>query len=164
MLHRIIEPQKNRSSKISESFKKIKEDIHVLNQWINYLHQKQNEQDNIISELKELTVEKDDVQISKELRSIISRLEKLEARKPIKDMRDKFAKKISKNSKQYVKSFILSLIQKHSKISALSIREIVVEERGLCSKSSLYRLLSEIESSEDVAVIQEGKEKVYLYS
>ena len=39
---------------------------------------------------------------------------------------------------------------------------MIVEEQGLCSKSSFYRLLEEIEQEPDIGVIKEGKEKHYI--
>ena len=47
-------------------------------------------------------------------------------------------------------------------ISSLKLREIVVDEQGLCSKSSFYRILTEIEESDHVDVVRQGNEKLYL--
>ena len=55
-----------------------------------------------------------------------------------------------------------STIQKYESISSLKLREIVVEEQGLCSKSSFYRLLTELEDSGEVDVARQGTEKLYL--
>lgn len=76
--------------------------------------------------------------------------------------REKIVQKITKNSKDYVKGLIVSLARKYERISAIQLREIVVEEQGLCSKSSFYRLLEEVEESGDFDVVQDGKEKYYL--
>ena len=88
------------------------------------------------------------------------RLEKLEQRKA--SIKEKLIKKITRNSKDYVKSVIISMIKKYEKIPALQLKEMIVEEQGLCSKSSFYRLLEEIESREDIGVIKQGKEKHYI--
>ena len=72
-------------------------------------------------------------------------------------------KKLTRNSKRYVKNIVLSYIQKYEQIPALQLREIVVDEQGLCSKSSFYRLLGELEQEEVVDVVQEGKEKTYVF-
>ena len=37
-----------------------------------------------------------------------------------------------------------------------------VEEKGLCSKSSFYRILEEIEQTTSVGVIRAGREKHYV--
>ena len=54
------------------------------------------------------------------------------------------------------------MIQKYESISSLKLREIVIEEQGLCSKSSFYRLLTELEESGEVDVARQGTEKLYL--
>lgn len=82
--------------------------------------------------------------------------------KQVSALREKMIKKIARNSKDYVKSMILSLIRKYGRISAMALREIVVDEQGLCSKSSFYRLLEEIEKEEGITAISSGREKVYV--
>jgi len=59
---------------------------------------------------------------------------------------------------------LISLIKKYQKISGLSLREIVVEEQGIVSKSSFYRILAEVEEEEEVNVVHEGKEKHYFWA
>ena len=46
--------------------------------------------------------------------------------------------------------------------AALQLKEIVVEEQALCSKSSFYRLLEEIEQEPEIGVVKKGKEKHYI--
>ena len=67
-----------------------------------------------------------------------------------------------KNSKDYVKTVIISLIKKYNRISAPQLKEILVEEQALCSKSSFYRLLVELEQEEEIGALQTGKEKAYF--
>jgi len=88
------------------------------------------------------------------------RLEKLESKKA--SIKEKIIKRITKNSKDYIKSIILSYIKKYSKITALQLKEMVVEEQGLCSKSSFYRILEELEEDPEIGVIKKGKEKHYI--
>ncbi|GAF77680.1 unnamed protein product [marine sediment metagenome] len=95
-----------------------------------------------------------------ELEEVKARLDKLEQKKAA--IKEKIIKRITKNSKEYVKSIILSYIKKYEKISALQLKEIVVEEQGLCSKSSFYRILEEIENMDEIATIKKGKEKQYI--
>lgn len=78
------------------------------------------------------------------------------------NIRQRLVKKITKGSKEYVKSVILSLIRKYKEISAYQLREIIVEEQGLCSKSSFYRLLKEIEELPEINVERGLKEKSYF--
>ena len=98
--------------------------------------------------------------IEERLAHIHGRLEKVEAKKH--SFKEKLVQKIAKRSKDYVKSVMLSYIRKYGRISGLQLKEMVVDEQALCSKSSFYRLLNEIESLEEVSVIQKGKEKHYL--
>lgn len=102
--------------------------------------------------------------IPKELYPDISyiekRLEKLEQKKL--SMKEKIMRRLTRNSKEYVKSVILSYIKKYERISALQLKEIVVDEQNFCSKSSFYRLLEEIEGLDDIGVIKEKKEKHYI--
>lgn len=76
-------------------------------------------------------------------------------------LKEKILRKVARDSKEYVKNFIHSLIARYERISALNLREMVVEDQNLCSKSSFYRILAEIEKEEDVNVLQEGKGKVF---
>lgn len=91
---------------------------------------------------------------------IEKRLERLEQKKM--SIKEKIMKRLTRNSKEYVKSLILSYIKKYEKISALQLKEIVVDEQNFCSKSSFYRLLEEIEVIEDIGVVKHGKEKHYI--
>lgn len=95
-----------------------------------------------------------------EIDELNKRLEKLEAKKAT--IKEKIIKRITKNSKDYIKSIILSYIKKYGKITALQLKEMVVEEQGLCSKSSFYRLLEELEEEPEIGVIKKGKEKHYI--
>lgn len=74
--------------------------------------------------------------------------------------KDKIVQRITRNSKEYLKGLIMSLITKYGQISALQLREMLVEEQGLASKSSFYRLIEELEDENAVEVISDGKEKV----
>ncbi len=69
---------------------------------------------------------------------------------------------IARGSKPYLKSVIVSLVSKWGKISAVQLREMIVEEQGLCSKSTFYRLLEELEKEKALSRIYSGREKIYL--
>lgn len=77
-------------------------------------------------------------------------------------LKEKILRRITRNSKNFIKSSILSLLAKYGKISALQMREIIVEEQGLCSKSSFYRLLEELEKTDGLRSVSDGKEKIYF--
>ena len=99
-------------------------------------------------------------EVSVDFSRIEKRLEKLEQKKD--SIKEKIIKKITRNSKEYVKSVMISYIRKYEKISALQLKEMVVDEQNFCSKSSFYRLLEEIEQMEEVGVMKAGKEKHYF--
>ncbi len=82
----------------------------------------------------------------------------------VSNIREKVLKKIARSSKDYIKNLVLSLVNKYSKVSALQLREMIVEEQGLCSKSSFYRILEELEHEGMLNIISRGKIKVYLAS
>ena len=79
-------------------------------------------------------------------------------------LREKIAEKIAKNSKDYVKNVIVSLIQKYGSVSGLQLKEMIVDEQGLCSRSSFYRLLTEVERQHPISLTWKGKEKHYITS
>lgn len=95
-----------------------------------------------------------------DLSYIEKRLEKLEQKRQL--IKEKVMKKITRNSKEYIKSIILSYIKKYEKVSALQLKEIIVDEQNFCSKSSFYRILDEIDESDDIGFVREGKEKHYI--
>lgn len=94
---------------------------------------------------------------------IVERLEQKARPQPAlsSSLQEKVAKKVQQKSKEYIGNVIRNLIQKYSKMSGLQLREIVVDEQALCSRSSFYRILSEIEEEGLVNVDSNGKEKIY---
>jgi len=84
------------------------------------------------------------------------------APKPAPAIREKLMRKLARNSKDYIKNLILGLVHKYSKIAAMQLREIVVEEQGLCSKSSFYRILEEMEKDGTLNKVSSGKQAVYV--
>ncbi len=95
-----------------------------------------------------------------DISNIDRRLERLEQKKM--SIKEKIMKRLTRNSKEYVKSVILSYIKKYERISALQLKEIVVDEQNFCSKSSFYRLLEEIGELDDIGIVKQGKEKHYI--
>ena len=77
-------------------------------------------------------------------------------------LKERLMKKLVRNSKEYIKNLTLSLVHKYGKIGALQLREIIVEEQGLCSKSSFYRILEEMESEQKLQMISDGKHAIYV--
>ena len=100
--------------------------------------------------------------ILSKISEIDERLGYVESRKR-PSIKEKIVKKITRNSKDYVKGVILSLLRKYGKATGLQLKEIVVDEQALCSKSSFYRLLEEVEALDEVSVARSGKEKHYMF-
>ncbi len=142
---------------IKLAFSKVKSDINKLASWIEYFNKKHKLTDDKIDYLTS--------QVSEErIRRIVK--EVLEAYKlqPVerKTISTRIIKTIKRQSKDYLRHSILSLIQKYGKITALQLRDIIVEEQALCSKSTFYRILEQIEDTDEITVIKKGKEKQYL--
>ena len=100
--------------------------------------------------------------ISPGINEIEQRLSDLEEQKRA-TIREKVVKRVTRNSKEYVKQLMLSYIRKYTQIGALQLKDMIVYDQGLCSKSSFYRLLDEIETLEDIGTVKKGKQKYYLY-
>ena len=136
------------------SFESIIAKIREFNEKIEELARKQQAQ------VEKYTPQLPQKEGHSDLSYIEKRLERLEQKKL--SMKEKIIKRLTRNSKEYIKSVILSYIKKYEKISALQLKEIIVDEQNFCSKSSFYRLLEEIEELDDIGVIKQGKEKHYL--
>ena len=103
----------------------------------------------------------------------VENLEKRERRQPSKAdvqakpapktrLQQKVIRTVARSSKEYVKNQILSLIQKYGEVSALKLRDIIVEDQGIASKSSFYRMLEELEKEGSIEMMRVGKEKHYF--
>jgi len=185
------------------SFTNVKTDTQKLFHWMNYLNQKNMDQENQIKQLKlemsyipkrpedirkiidtyysfdnileriKMLNEKID-SISKgrsetftpttypEIQEIGQRLARLEEQKKA-TIREKVVKRVTRNSKEYVKQLMLSYIRKYTQIGALQLKDMIVYDQGLCSKSSFYRLLDELEALDEVGTVKKGKQKYYLF-
>ncbi len=133
-------------------------------------------------EIKKL-VDSDFSHIANRLRKIEEKIDLLESKKhapeivhhypapaqPIKTqsstaLKDKLMRRLARSSKDYIKNVILGLITKYGRMSPLQLRDIVIDEQGLCSKSSFYRILEEMEGEKSLVQIKEGKRKVFIPS
>jgi len=118
-----------------------------------------------ISELNSKVKLVEDAQKSEteKLRHLNSRVESVSqpSAKRAMNLREKIVRKVARHSKEYIKNLILSTINKYDQISGLQLREMIVEEQGLCSKSTFYRLLEELEAEERASMMSRGKEKIY---
>jgi len=85
-----------------------------------------------------------------------------EPQKPMSMLKEQLVKRLVRNSKDYIKSAMLSLIKKYGKLTAIQLRDIIVDEQALCSKSSFYRILEELEAEGQLSGIEQGREKSYI--
>ncbi|MEK6869122.1 MAG: hypothetical protein AABX74_02750 [Nanoarchaeota archaeon] len=198
-------------SLLARSFSNVKRDTQNIFQWLNFLHQKNMQQENKIEqlelELSYIPKKPEDIRriidgyysfesITEKIKALNEKIEGLKARRQSEPVylqqpsqiirespqlehieqrlkqleeqrkatiREKVVQRVTRNSKDYVTSLILSYIRKYSQIGALQLKDMVVHDQGLCSKSSFYRMLDEIEAAGDVTVIRKGKQKYYLY-
>lgn len=86
----------------------------------------------------------------------------MEAPKPKHSFKEKIVQTFSRHSKSYLKNLILNYLQQHQKISALQLKDIVVDQQNLTSKSSFYRILEEIEKEDYITTIKDGKQKIFM--
>jgi len=168
---------------LSLAFQKVKHDMNHTFRWLQYFHSKHNETDIRLARIEQqvayLPKSHEEIKqlidasysydpILKRIEELNNRIDNLEQRKgSVKSelktpLKERLLKKISRNSKEYVKSVIFSFIKKYENISGPQLKEIIVEEQGLCSKSSFYRLLQELEEEGEIDVIESNKEKTYL--
>ena len=196
---------------LAKSFSNVKRDTQNIFQWLNFLYQKNLEQnnkirqlelelsyipknpedikkiidryysfDNLMERIKTINEKVDSLASKKESETIYTqhmqqpvhespqiheieqRLNQLEGQRKA-TIREKVVQRVTRNSKEYVKNLILSYMRKYGQIGALQLKDMVVHDQGLCSKSSFYRMLDEIESSGEVSVVRKGKQKYYLY-
>ena len=78
-------------------------------------------------------------------------------------LQEKVMRSVSRSSKEFLKNTILSMIRREGEISALALRESIVENQGIASKSTFYRLLEELDSDGSIEMVRVGKEKHYFH-
>lgn len=145
--------------------------IHELKQEVSIIPKSKEEMKALLDEVYSLQP------LLERIRSIENRLLQMESRRPalsvqqqsiepvrqsVSALKERVLKRIAKNSKEYIKSVVRGVISKYGRISALQLREMIVEEQGLCSKSSFYRILEELEQENAMLLASRGKEKVYV--
>jgi hypothetical protein len=86
------------------------------------------------------------------------------APRAISMLQEKMLRSAARYSKEFIRSKILELVRKHGQISALQLREMVVDEMGLCSRSTFYRILEELGREEDseLSAVLRKRMKVFL--
>lgn len=145
------------TDEVKSAFSKVKSDITKIAAWIEYFNKKSSIVEDKLDSIETRTSEERIKRIVKEVLNEYNLQPK--HRKTIKSM---IIKRIKRQSKDYLTHSVLSLIQRYSKITALQLKDMVVDEQGLCSKSTFYRILEDIENSDDITVIRKGKNKLYM--
>lgn len=172
-------------NKLSKSFGGVKQDTQVIFEWLQYFNKKIEQQDNTIKQMQQKIDQEHSPEIHSALENIHhlnnklaetinychylgdktddiqSNLKDAEKSKK-KSFKEKLLHKITKNSKEYVKNLILNLINKYQSISSVKLREIIVEEQGLCSKSSFYRILKDLEKGDLVDMEHQDNDRIYF--
>ena len=105
------------------SFDNLMERINILNEKVDSLASKKEDTRQIHP------------QIHPEIHEIKQRINQLEEQKKA-TIREKVVKRVTRNSKEYVKNLILSYIKKYTQISGLQLKDMIVYDQCLCSKSS----------------------------
>ncbi len=156
--------------------------VHIAKDHQNKIEKQEVELDEIALILKNIPKTKEDFRqlvdsyysfdnVMDRLRSIEAKFDYFENKTPQKkvyveatksSIKEKVLRNIARSSKDYIRNLVLNLVSKYDKVSALQLREIIVEEQGLCSKSSFYRILEELEREDLLNVVSRGKIKVYV--
>lgn len=77
-------------------------------------------------------------------------------------LQERVLRRVSTDGKDYMKDMILTQLRKTPNLRGQRLRERIVDEERLCSRSSFYRLLEELEAEGHVSFVVEGKHKVYV--
>jgi len=169
------------------------DELNSLKEWISFLYNKKLEhkeelktmkselkssvKHNHIDDLKQTLsvlsykaskLEENQTKLMEKYELILAKLSALESSKSTPDYRtnlqNKVIKQVNKNSKAYIKSTVLNLIRKHGDIKTSQLRDIVVDELKICSQSTLYRILNEIRSKQEINTSKIDKEFVYSFN
>jgi len=132
-------------------------------QWLQFLYKRIQEQDQKIKELetKEKPAEKP---LIEHLSQLLKRRTEPKPPTKISTFKEKVIQKMTRNSKQFIKNTMISLINKYQRISAYELKQIIVEEQKLTTKSTFYRLLKEIEKNSEISTLKQGGDRIFISS
>ena len=136
--------------------------IHALEQQVEHKveHHLASSREEVLSQLRVIADRVGKLE-ERSLQPAPQPIQTVQAEPAFSKLQTRLLKRIAKHPKHVVKSAILTLIQKYGRIQGTELREMVVEEQQLCSKSSFYRLLEELEKEGAIEVLGDGKEKTY---
>ena len=188
-IHYLHQNQEHQQQALSQRLDNIEDQVHDIlkvrhevREILNYYYQHeqaikhiQDEHGSISGEVQKLKSRLDSVfsdehhqlgsqiQLLSEIKEMRHKLAELETRPARQNVREKLIKNLTQRSRDYVKSLMMNYIRKYERISAMKLREMIVAEQGLASKSAFYRLLEELEQLDEIEAVREGREKFYFY-
>lgn len=164
LLEQHAHSKKGDSEKVASLEKQHQHIVSQLTQTQRRLHIVLEAQEPLLKKLEELEKKMHHADSGKlaEVHKRISLLEQKGPHSTPHTAKQRLAEKVAKKSKEYIKHTICALITKYGRIAGLQLREIVVDEQHLCSKSTFYRLLQELENETSIGSLREVKEKFYF--
>jgi hypothetical protein len=138
---------------IKGAFLKIKEDMTRLNQ---ELYDLKSEQKRLLKENSMLKQQSnvDPMMISQIVRETIRNVQP-------KKNNDIFIKKINKKRKSLIKSRILQLAS-NKNLTTSEIKDIIVDQEGLCSKATFYRYITKLKSRNQIDQMLINDEEIMI--
>lgn len=124
--------------------------------------QSQNQDPDLKPILERITLILDQLQNKQSKATNLTQQTKERQKKKLKSelqAKERIAKRIVKHSKDYIKNLILNLLTRYPGSTAFQLKEIIVDEQALCSKSTFYRLLSELEKEGKITQTKRKKRK-----
>ncbi len=164
ILYQWIEYLSSQNQQLQLLIEQLKREVKILpktDQEIKFIVDKYYSFNHLFSKLEELENRLGSVERGVSRRISVEESSPVKIKEPRQILQETIAKRISKNSKEYIKNILNSLITKYNNISGSQLKEMVVEEQKLCSKSSFYRLLEELEKEESITVFSSGKSKFF---
>jgi hypothetical protein len=76
-------------------------------------------------------------------------------------LQQKLVSNVGRVSKDYLKKTVRDLLEKYDRLTGTAMREMIVDEQKLCSRSAFYRILDALRAENSVHVISSGKEKIF---
>ncbi len=148
-------------SLLMESFSRIKEDIMSLKSELDMLRKENKKilEENLEFKKKLSTsTEKNIVQedISKIITEAVKKMQL-----PKKENTNSFFKKINKKRKSFITNRI-QLLGEQKNLSLSDVKDIVVDQEGLCSKATFYRYIEKLKNRQIIDFIKINEDEVMI--
>jgi hypothetical protein len=144
-----------------ESFSRIKDDISNLKSELDLLKKENKKILEENQELKKRIISNKDAPMGKETISdiVAETVKNLQLTK--KSSNDPFLKKINKKKKVYITNRI-QLIAEQKSHSLPDLKELIVDQEGLCSKATFYRYIERMKKKQIIDFIKIEDEEVIV--